>query len=191
MTTDHGHGTHGNENEPSNPSVLYDKSDLGAKGILGFFVVLAVFAIAMNLIVLGLWVGLSKVTASRDPQTSPLAPQTITPRAEILTNTANINVKQFPEPRLQHDDAADMTRFLLKESAALTAEPWQDAQGNVHLPIEEAVKAVATRLPVRAGGSVPPNYPGAGLKYSYPPVAPEPAKTNEMTQSGVDEGSAK
>ena len=184
MATDHGHGTHGNENEPSNPSVLYDKSDLGAKGILAFFVVLAVFAIAMNLVVLGLWVGLSKVTASRDPQT-------ITPRAEILTNTANINVKQFPEPRLQHDDAADMTRFLLKESAALTAEPWQDAQGNVHLPIEQAVKAVATRLPVRAGGSVPPNYPGAGLKYSYPPVTPEPATPYGMTQSSAGEGSAK
>ena len=29
-----------------------------------------------------------------------------------------------------------MTKFLLKEDAALAAKPWQDEQGNVHLPID-------------------------------------------------------
>ncbi len=55
-----------------------------------------------------------------------------------------------------------MTKFLDEETAALTAKPWQDAQGNVHLPIEQAMKEVVTRLPVRAGAAALPNYPGAG-----------------------------
>ena len=59
-----------------------------------------------------------------------------------------------------------MTKFLLQEGAALTAKPWQDAEGNVHLPIEQAMKAVVTRLPARAGTSALPNYPGAGREYA-------------------------
>jgi len=76
---------------------------------------------------------------------------------------------------LQDDDTGDMTRFLLKEAEAQTAQPWQDAQGNVHLPIDQAMKIVATRLPVRAGATGLPNYPGAGLRYSYPIAAEDTA----------------
>jgi hypothetical protein len=170
MATNHGHGN----GELENPSVTYDKSDLGARGILIFFLVLAVFAVCMHLIVLGLWVGLTKATDKHDVELSPLGPHAVTPRSEVMMNTANVNIQKFPEPRLQSDDTGDMTRFLMKESAALTAEPWQDAQGNVHLPIDEAIKLTATRLPARAsGGSAVSNYPGAGQTYSYPSAQPE------------------
>lgn len=164
MATNHAHGN----GDSGNPSVTFDKSDLGARGIVIFFVVLGIFAICMNLIVVGLWAGLSKVTEKHDTEISPLAPKTVTPRSEIMMNTANINIQKFPEPRLLSDDTAEMERLLLKETAALTAEPWQDAQGNVHLPIEQAMKVEVTRLPVRAGGTALPNYPGAGGEYSYP-----------------------
>jgi hypothetical protein len=158
MATNHGH-ENGGEN---NPSVGYDKSDLSARGILIFFLVLAIFAVCVHLGVLGMWVGMSKIADKHDPEISPLAPKAVTPRAEILMNTANINVQKFPEPRLQNDDTGDMARFLQKETVALTAEPWQDEQGNVHLPIDQAMKVVASRLPVRAGGTTLQNYPGAG-----------------------------
>jgi hypothetical protein len=59
-----------------------------------------------------------------------------------------------------------MTRFLAKEAAALSAQPWQDAQGNVHLPIDQAMKVVATRLPVRADGTALPDYPGTAENLS-------------------------
>jgi hypothetical protein len=174
MATNHGHENHGHGNgDAGNPSVTFDKSDLGARGILIFFVVLGIFAICMNLIVVGLWAGLSKVTEKHDTEISPLAPKTVTPRSEIMMNTANINIQKFPEPRLLSDDTVEMERLLLKETETLTAEPWQDAQGNVHLPIEQAMKVEATRLPVRAGGTVLPNYPGAGSEYSYPEALPE------------------
>jgi len=97
---------------------------------------------------------------------SPLAPKTVTPRSGIMQNTANVNIQTFPEPRLQNDDTGDMTRFLAKEAAALSAQPWQDAQGNVHLPIDQAMKVVATRLPVRADGTALPDYPGTAENLS-------------------------
>jgi len=175
MATNHGH----DNADERNPSVGYDKSDLSARGILIFFLVLAIFAVAIHLGVLGMWVGMSKIADKHDPEMSPLAPKAVTPRSGILQNTANINTQKFPEPRLQNDDTGDMARFLAKETEALTAQPWQDAQGNVHLPMDQAIKAVATRLPVRAGSTALPNYPGAGPEYARPSATADAVKENE------------
>ena len=165
---------HDHENgEPRNPSVGYDKSDLGARGILIFFLVLAIFAVCIHLGVLGMYVGMTRIAEKHDPELSPLAPKTVASRSGILTNTANVNLQKFPEPRLQDDDTGDMTKFLLKESAALTAPSWQDAQGNVHPPIEQAMKEVVSRLPVRGDSQALTNYPGAGREYASPSAAPE------------------
>jgi hypothetical protein len=185
MATDHGHES----GEPRNPSVGFDKSDLSARGILIFFLVLAVFAVCVHLGVLGMWVGMSRIADKHDPEMSPLAPSTVTPRAGIMMNTANINVRKFPEPRLQNDDTGDMTKFLLKETAALTAEPWQDEQGNVHLPIDQAMKVVATRLPVRAGSTTLQNYPGAGRE-SGTTTADAAAKPDAAAQGEAENTSA-
>jgi hypothetical protein len=196
MATNHEHGNHGNENgDAGNPSVTFDKSDLGARGILIFFVVLGIFAICMNLVVVGLWAGLSKVTEKHDAEISPLAQKTVTPRSEIMMNTANINIQKFPEPRLLSDDTVEMEKLLLKETEALTAEPWQDAQGNVHLPIEQAMKVEAMRLPVRAGGTALPNYPGAGGEYSHPEYSqpqalPEDSGKQQAATQGATEAAA-
>src|SRR5476651_302851 len=156
MDTNHGH----EGGEPRNPSVGFDKSDLSARGILIFFLVLGVFAVAIHLGVLGMYVGMTRIAEQHDTELSPLAPKAVAPRVGILTNTANVNVQKFPEPRLENDATENMTKFLLQETTALTADPWRDAQGNVHLPIDQAIKVAATRLPVRAGGTVLPNYPG-------------------------------
>ena len=173
MATDHGHGTEAGRN----PSVEYDRTDLGARGILIFFLVLGVFAVAMHLVVLGLYAGMTRISEKHEPETSPLAPQTYTPRTEILTNTANVNIEQFPQPRLLHHvrGSGEMTKFLQQESAVLSAQPWRDADGNIHLPIDQAMQTVLTRLPVRTGGAALPNYPGAARQYSYPPAQGESA----------------
>jgi hypothetical protein len=175
MATDHGDGRDVNREPERNPSVGYDQSDLGARGIVIFFVVLAVFAVAVHLCVLGLYVGMTRIGEKHDPELSPLAPKTVTPRAGILTNTANVNIQQFPEPRLLSDDTAAVAKLLRQETAVLTGDAWQDAQGNVHLPIEQAIQVVAPRLPVREGGAVLENYPGAGREYGNQPVAADEA----------------
>jgi hypothetical protein len=177
MATDHDH----ENGEPRNPSVGYDKSDLGARGILIFFLVLAIFAVCVHLGVLGVYVGMTKIADKHEPDLSPLAPKTVASRPGVLTNTANVNLQKFPEPRLQDDDTGEMTSFLLKESAALTAPSWQDEQGNVHPPIEQAMKEVVSGLPVREGSQALMNYPGAGREYAAPSAAledenPEAAK---------------
>jgi hypothetical protein len=203
MATNHGHG---NGNGPErNPSVEYDKTDLSAKGILIFLFVLAVFALAIHLTVLGLYVGMTRIADKHEPETSPLASQTVEPRQGILMNTANVNTQQFPEPRLlKHPtqtgldnrfqgEPGEMTKFLVQESAALTAQPWQDEHGNVHLPIDQAMKQVLTRLPARPGGAgeangVPkevPNYPGAARQYSYPPAEAEAGQTEATPSEGM------
>jgi hypothetical protein len=144
----------------------------------------------MNLVVVGLWAGLNKVADKHDTEISPLAPKTVTPRSGIMMNTANINVQRFPEPRLQNDDTGDMERFLLKETEALTAEPWQDAQGNVHLPIEQAMKVAATRLPARAGGTAIQNYPGAGGEYSHAEALSEDSGKQQAAAQRAAEAAA-
>ena len=186
MATNHQHGN----DDAGNASVTYDRSDLGARGILIFFLVLAVFAVCIHLAVLGMWVGLSKVADKHDPELSPLAPRTVTPRVGVLMNTANINVQQFSEPRLQNDDTGDMTRFLQKETDALTAEPWQDAQGNVHLPIDQAMKVTTGRLTVRTGGTAPVNYLGVGSEVSRPAAQPEESAKQENATHPEAEASA-
>jgi hypothetical protein len=182
MAINHGHESA----DERNPSVEFDKSDLSARGILIFFIVLGVFAVLLNLAVVGMYLGMTKFADKHDKELSPLASKTVMPRAGILTNTANINMQKFPEPRLQDDDTDDMKRFLLKETEAQTAPPWQDAQGSVHLPIDQAMKIVGSRLPVRPGATALPNYPGAGLQYSYPP---ESADTATQPQAGEVENS--
>jgi hypothetical protein len=162
------HGTEFVNGEPHNPSVTYDRSDLSARGILIFFLVLAIFGVLVQVAVVGMYAGLTKITEKHDPEGSPLAPKEVTPRASILSNTANVDVQNFPQPRLQFDDTSDMVRFLQKETAALTAGPQQDAQGIARVPIDRAMKAVLPKLPARAGGVAPPENPGAAREYSYP-----------------------
>lgn len=191
MNTDHGHES----GDPRNPSVKYDKSDLTARGILIFFFVLLLAAVAVQLVVLGLYAGMTKIADQHAPEISPLAPKTVAPRAEILTNTADVNVEQFPQPRLlihpsqkglesKARQPGEMTKFLDEETKTLTAKPWQDEEGNVHLPIEQAMKKVVTRLPVRAGAAPLPNYPGAGQDYSHPEAPYESSALQSAAESG-------
>ena len=191
MAIDHEHGM-----EPDrNPGVEYDRSDLGAKGILIFFLVLAVSAVVIHLVVLGLYAGMTRYADKHQPEISPLARQTYKTRSEILSNTANVNTQQFPQPRLlphvRGSGPGEMSEFLARETAVLTAKPWRDAQGNIHLPIDQAMQTVLARLPVRAGGVEPPNYPGAARDYSYP-TAPDAAAIEQasMGQAGASTGEA-
>ena len=62
--------------------------------------VLAVFAVVIHLVVLGLYVGMTKIAEKHEPETeSAGADRRLRRATEILTNTANVNIQQFPEPR--------------------------------------------------------------------------------------------
>jgi len=74
-----------------------------------------------------------------------------------MQNFPPVNLSVFPEPRLQVNDAVDMSRFLNMEQEILNPEqPFTDSTGTVHIPISQAMKLVEQRgLPVRP--SAPPD----------------------------------
>lgn len=58
----------------------------------------------------------------------------------------------FPAPRLQTDDAADLARLRFAEETRLHAYGWVDREaGIIHLPIERAMELTVQRgLPARS-----------------------------------------
>jgi hypothetical protein len=133
-----------NESAPEHsqhPKVSFEKRDLGARGILLFFAILFISGAAIHLVVWGVYKAFVNVGEAH---------QAATPG--VLQNTSSVNLKQFPEPRLQSDDATDMNRFLWQEGQLLEAQPWRDESGAIHIPVAEAMRIVAQKgLPARPG----------------------------------------
>ena len=82
------------------------------------------------------------------------APSQPTSRS-IFQNAPAVNLEVFPEPRLQVNDAVDMNRFLHSEEDLLSpSQPFKDANGTIHISIEQAMKLIEERgLPVRPNAS--------------------------------------
>jgi hypothetical protein len=133
-----------------NPEVSFERRDLGARGILLFFVLLFLCGAAIHLVIWGVYEGFLKTSEQHAPEVSPVAPPQSAPPPSLLQNTPSVNLERFPEPRLQTDDETDMSRFLWRESQLLNAGPWQDQAGAVHIPIDMAMQIIAQRgLPSR------------------------------------------
>ena len=142
-----------------NPAVDYDRTDLSAKGILGFLVGLLVAGVFIELVIWGMFHFLARSPFFAKGNASPMA---ITQKQAPLKvegkdfeNTSNINPGIFPEPRLQTNDALEMKDLLQAEHKILYAEqPFADQNGTIHLPISEAMKLIEERgLPVRPAGA--------------------------------------
>jgi hypothetical protein len=142
------------------PEVSFEKRDLGARGILLFFAVLFIAGAAIHLVVWGVYEAFVNVGETRQATANPMAPRQQAPTPGVLQNAGSINLKQFPEPRLQNDEPTDMNRFLWQEGQLLEAKPWRDQTGAIHIPIAEAMRIVAQKgLPARQVESAgqPPN----------------------------------
>jgi hypothetical protein len=146
-----------------NPQVDFDRTDLSPRGILLFLVGLLICGAFVELV---LW-GMFRFMAKSDvlfppPQTNPMAVTLPAPTQpvsrSIFQNTPAVSLGVFPEPRLQVNDAGDMTRFLASEQELLDPpQPFKDASGAIHIPISQAMKLIEERgLPVR------PNPPPEG-----------------------------
>jgi hypothetical protein len=139
-----------------NPQVDFDRTDLSPRGILLFLVGLFVCGFFVELV---LW-GMFRFMAKSDvlfpqPQPNPMAnvqpaqPQPVS--RSIFQNTPAVSLGVFPEPRLQVNDAGDMTKFLASENELLNPpQPFKDASGAIHISISQAMKLIEERgLPVR------------------------------------------
>ena len=145
-----------------NPAVDFDRSDLSPRGILLFLVGLLLCGVFIELVVWGMFRFMAKSDvlfpqAQPSPMASsqPAAPQPTS--RSIFQNAPAVSVGVFPEPRLQVNDSADMSKFLHSEDELLNPpQPFKDSTGAIHIPISEAMKLIVERgLPVR------PNAPAA------------------------------
>ena len=150
-----------NNHDPlRNPQVDYERSDLSARGILLFLIGLFVIGIFIELVLWGMFhfMARSEILFAQGQQ-SPMA-VTSTKEAEhrqsVLQNTPGVDLQLFPQPRLQTNDAGEMSQFLVSEQKLLDLkQPFTDANGVVHIPISMAMQLIAERgLPVRP--SAPP-----------------------------------
>lgn len=155
--------TNHNNNDPlRNPQVDYDRSDLSPRGILLFLVGLFVAAVFIELVIWGMFHFMARSEALfPQPQPNPMMnAQKVSPPASsrsVLQNAPAVNLQLFPEPRLQANDAGDMSEFFESEQKLLNPErPFTDANGVVHIPITLAMKLVQERgLPVRPNAPPP------------------------------------
>lgn len=157
MATDH------NTHDPlRNPQVDYDRSDLSPKGILMFLIGLFIVGFFIELVIWGMFrfMARSEVLFAHSQQ-SPMAASVpkaapIQGRESVFQNTPEVNLGNFPEPRLQTNDAGDMTKYLQSENTLLDAQPFTDPQGNVHIPISMAMQLIEQRgLPTRPNAPPP------------------------------------
>lgn len=151
MATEHGHGA-----PPlNNPEVSYEHSDLSAKGILIFFIGLATAALLIHVLLAGMFVA-GKMLSARflDQEPNPMVSSQQLPPAPPLQNAGPQSVSTFPEPRLQVDDTADMSKLLLAQEQQLNpAHPYRTPDGTVHISIDDAMRLIAERgLPVAPQG---------------------------------------
>ena len=170
MATDHA-----NYDPLRNPQVDYERTDLSARGILFFLIGLFVAGFFIELVLWGMFHFMARSQALfPQPQVNPMlqaqqAQQPTQPAGgtrSVLQNGPAVNLDAFPEPRLQANDAGEMSRFAESEQALLNAkQPFADPSGAIHIPISLAMQLIVERgLPVR------PN--------------PPPPEVNTQTASG-------
>ena len=118
-------------------------ADINIGAIFKFCVWLLVSAVAIQAVVWVLFQFLAGREAARVAPEYPLA--------------AGQETRLPPEPRLQTDPRADLRELRDHEAAVLGTYSWVDKNaGIVRIPIEEAIKATATRgLPARPAAEAP------------------------------------
>jgi hypothetical protein len=122
--------------EPRNPHVHHEVSDVNARGVTEFGVSMALLIV---ILLFGLW-GVFEYLKNREAEVGlPLSPSAV------------VNAqKQPPEPRLQRHATQDMRSWRDTEERTLHEYAWLDPdKGVVRIPVDRAMDLIAQRgLPV-------------------------------------------
>ena len=120
-----------------NPDVHHETSDVNIRAILGFGAALFAVAVAVHVLIYGLFGYFDSREGVQRPVEYPLA--------------ASQEGRQPPEPRLQTDPRQDLADMRAKEDEQLQSYGWVDRNaGVVRIPIDEAIKLTLERgLPAR------------------------------------------
>ena len=130
---------HANPEHPEhfeNPEVSHEHSDVNIRAILGFGAALLVVAIAVHLLIYGLFAYFNSREGVQVAVEYPLAQ----------------GHREPPEPRLQTDPRQDLADMRAKEEEQLGSYGWVDKNASVvHIPIDAAMKLTLERgLPARS-----------------------------------------
>lgn len=147
--------------EIRHPETMYDRSDLSARGIIGFLIGLALTIFFIHLVMWGFLRYFSRDQLAPPPRSAAI----ITPAAET-SPTGVSPLQRFPAPQLQPDPTADLNKFRGAVEEQLNTYGWVDQKGGmVRIPVERAIDIVAQQgLPVRPAPTLPPraNFGGGG-----------------------------
>lgn len=123
----------------------YDHSDLGARGIIGFLIGLAVTVIFVHLLIWGFF----RTYAHFEPKPPARSSAIIVPEAPAGPQLDPAS--RFPAPQLQPDEVGDMNKYREAVDQQLSSSGWIDEKAGIaHIPVERAIELVAQRgLPVR------------------------------------------
>ena len=118
--------TNNDKHDPlRNPQVDYDRSDLSPSGILWFLIGLFIVGVFIELVIWGMFRFMAHsevlfVPGQKTPMTAQNSKDETNSRS-VLQNTPGVNLNVFPEPRLQTNDAGEMSQYL--NSRERTARP--------------------------------------------------------------------
>jgi hypothetical protein len=144
----------------------YERSDIGAAGVLYFLAGLAIFAVIIHFVVAGVYDVLDKRTESQQAPVSPLVTNVPTDTRHLppqyKTDAKSTGYEKyleqgFPAPQLEIDERTQLNRIRQDEAETLSTYGWVDQKaGTIRIPIDRAMDLIAQRgLPVRgqAGSS--------------------------------------
>ena len=154
MATDH------NNHHAQHSDVAFEHTDLSHRGIWAFFIFLGVSVIVIAIAIGALYKGFGYAQVKMADEPNPMAERQSMPAPAEMQNTSPVDLQKFSangtQPLLQSNDAADMETFLKQEETLLTAAPWKEENGTVHLPIDHAMQLVLQRnQPSRTNGTNP------------------------------------
>jgi hypothetical protein len=141
-TDPHAHGRQHTSGSMNNPDVAHEDTDINVRTVLNFAVGMVVVVVTCSIVIRVLFGVLDRQARVSDPRISPLA----RPAGQLP-----------PEPRLETNERAALTKFRLEETTALEGYGWVDQLGGVaRIPVAEAKKLLAQRgLPARAVAADP------------------------------------
>lgn len=120
----------------------FEREDLGAGGIFGFLVGLAVFAVLIHLVLLGMYKYLNQYEKTQQPPQNPLVKVVTTDTRQATPQDAD----KFPQPRLEVNEPSQLNDQRLHEEEVLNSYGWVDQKAGIaHMPIDRAMALIVQR----------------------------------------------
>jgi len=141
---------------PKPPRGDYERRDTRVADVIYFLIGLAVAVVLVHFIAKGIFRYLDKRFETGQPPVSPLVSAAPSDTRRIPPQFGNNYQKyleqDFPAPRLEINERAQLNGIRLREEDILSTYGWVDQKsGAVRIPIDRAMEILAQRgLPVRA-----------------------------------------